>query len=60
MKWLVNYLMCQAWHRASRAEFLMPGIEGAEDWEKGKGVIVMWGLKEAQSTALSAGRTDPD
>ena len=27
----------------------MPGFRGAEGKEKGKGVIVRWGLKEAQS-----------
>jgi hypothetical protein len=27
----------------------MPGVRGAEGKEKGKGVIVRWGLKEAQS-----------
>jgi hypothetical protein len=33
---------------------LTPGIRGAEGKEKGKGVIVRWGLKEAQSE--NAGR----
>ena len=32
----------------------MPGFRGAEGEEKGKGVIVRWGLEEAQSK--SAGR----
>ena len=32
----------------------MPGFRGAEGKEKGKGVIVRWGLEEAQSK--SAGR----
>jgi len=32
----------------------MPGLRGAEGKEKGKGVIVRWGLEEAQSK--SAGR----
>jgi hypothetical protein len=32
----------------------VPGIRGAEGQEKGKGIIVRWGLEEAQSK--SAGR----
>ncbi len=39
--------VCQAWHRASRVKSPMPGIGGAEGYEKGKGIIVRWGLKEA-------------
>jgi hypothetical protein len=35
----------------------MPGFRGAEGKEKGKGVIVRWGLEEAQSE--SAGRRIP-
>ena len=30
-------------------EVPIPGIHGAEGWEKGKGVIVRWGLKEARA-----------
>jgi hypothetical protein len=46
--------VCRAWHRAYGVEVPMPGFRGAEGKEKGKGVIVRWGLEEAQSK--SAGR----
>jgi hypothetical protein len=46
--------VCRAWHRACEVKVLAPGISGAEGKEKGKGVIVRWGLEEAQSK--SAGR----
>ena len=36
-------------HSTSEVEVLAPGISGAEGEEKGKGVIVRWGLEEAQS-----------
>ena len=41
--------VCRAWHKACEVEVLTPGISGAEGKEKGKGVIVRWGLEEAQS-----------
>ena len=41
--------VCRAWHRAYGVEVPMPGFRGAEGKEKGKGVIVRWGLEEAQS-----------
>lgn len=37
-----------------RAQVPEPGYREAEGWEKGKGVIVRWGLEEVQSK--SAGR----
>jgi hypothetical protein len=46
--------VCRAWHGACEVEVLTPGFRGAEGKEKGKGVIVRWGLKEAQSK--NAGR----
>ena len=49
--------VCRAWHRTSGVEVPpspTPGISGAEGQEKGKGVVVRRGLKEAQSE--SAGR----
>jgi len=30
--------VCQAWHRTSEVNVLVPGNRGAEGWEKGKGV----------------------
>ena len=45
--------VCRAWHRTSEVKDLAPG-NGAEGKEKGKGVIVRWGLEEVQSK--SAGR----
>ena len=46
--------VCRAWHRTYGVKVPMPGFRGAEGKEKGKGVIVRWGLEEAQSK--SAGR----
>jgi hypothetical protein len=46
--------VCRACHRVSGVKVPVPGVSGAEGKEKGKGVIVRWGLKEAQSE--SAGR----
>ncbi len=46
--------VCRAWHVTCGVEVPMPGVSGAEGEEKGKGVTVRWGLKEAQSK--SAGR----
>jgi hypothetical protein len=40
--------VCPAWHRAGEVKVLVPGFRRAENQEKGKGVIVKWGLKEAQ------------
>ena len=42
----------RAWHRAYEVKVLVPGNRGAEGEEKGKGVIVRWGLKEAQSKSV--------
>ena len=46
--------VCQAWHRSSGVEVPVPGNRGAEGKEKGKGVIVRWGLEEAQSKMRGA------
>ena len=46
--------VCQASHRTIGVKVPEPGTGGAEGQEKGKGVTVRWGLKEAQSK--SAGR----
>jgi hypothetical protein len=49
--------VCRAWHRTYEVNVLGPGIRGAAGKEKGKGVIVRWGLEEAQSK--HAGRRIP-
>ena len=46
--------VCQAWHRSSGVEVPVPGYRGAEGKEQGKGVIVRWGLEEAQSKMRGA------
>src|SRR5262245_45359499 len=42
--------VCQAWHRTSAVQVLVPGISGADGEEQGKGITVRWGLEEAPST----------
>jgi hypothetical protein len=42
--------VCQAWHRTSEVQGLVPGMRGAEGEEKGQGVTARWGLEEAPST----------
>ena len=44
----------RAWRVTSWVKVLWPGFRRAEGKEKGKGVVVRWGLKEVQSE--TAGR----
>jgi hypothetical protein len=41
--------VCQAWHRTSAVQVLVPGMRGAEGEAKGQGVHREVGLEEAQS-----------
>jgi hypothetical protein len=47
--------VCQAWHRTSEVEVLVPGMRGAEGSLKRKGVTVRWGLKEAWNDRAGRG-----